>query len=172
MNLPNYELETVSVARLSLSLVLVFLLTSLFILFPGENEVNSDTTLRKVKVFFPNSKLSSEPVDCKEVFPVRRWIDSTTYPPMGAMRELLKGPTAEEKKNGFGTSINSGVALRGLWIEDGLAKVDFSGRIEEGGGTCWVKSILSQIRTTLEQFDNVEKVKIHVGGRSERILQP
>ncbi|MCF7875914.1 GerMN domain-containing protein [Candidatus Bipolaricaulota bacterium] len=170
----SYGFETVSIRRLILSLFLAILLAFL-LLFPERkaNKESSNKVWNKVEVFFQNSELNTEKNSCLEVHSVQRWVDSTTYPPMAALRELLKGPTEEEKKEGYFTSINSGVMIKGFWIEEETAKVMFSGRIEdEVAGTCLVRSIISQIHTTLIQFDNIEKTKVYVNKRSAKALQP
>lgn len=171
MNDLNFKFGAVPVRRLASTLLLAFLLVFL-LLSPKQKPESSNTALKKVKVYFGNSELNiGEHYDCTEVFPVTRWVDSTAYPPMAALRELLKGPTKREKKEGYHTSINYGVGIKGLWIEDGLAKVDFTGRIAEGGGSCWVGGNVSQIRATLKQFDYIDEVKLFAGGRL-RGIQP
>lgn len=155
----NRKFKSVPITRLALSLMLALLLTFL-LLSHEENKNSSNKVRKKVKVYFGNSKLNTkEYYDCTEVFPVTRWVDSTAYPPMAALRELLKGPTKREKKEGYLTSINSGVGIKGLWVENGVAKVNFTGRFWEGGGSCWVRANESQIKATLKQFGDIKKVK-------------
>jgi len=172
MNYLDFKLETVSVTRLFIALLLAFLL-SFFLLSSDQETKSSDETWKKVKVYFGNSELDTGEVDCTEVFPVTRWVESSAYPPMAALRDLLKGPTEEEKEEGYFTSINSGVAIKGFWVGDEITKVRFSSRIEESlGGTCRVANIHSQIITTLKQFDNIDKVRVYVNDRFKRALQP
>ena len=138
-----------------LALLLTFLLLS-----SEKKEKDPHEVWRKVRVFFGNSKLNTKDhYDCSQVFPVTRWVDSTAYSPMAALQELLEGPTKEEKEEGYLTSINSGTALAGLWVEDGIAKVNFTGRFSEGGGSCWVLANVSQIKATLKQFDYINDVE-------------
>lgn len=133
MNYLDFELETVSVTRLSISLFLAFLLTFL-LLSSGQDTKNSNESWQKVKVYFGNSELDTDKDSCLEVHPVTRWVDSSAYPPMAALRELLKGPTEEEREEGYGTAINSGVGIKGLWVEEGLAKVDLRVRWQRAEG--------------------------------------
>jgi spore germination protein GerM len=158
----NCRFKTVSIRRLILSLLLVILLAFL-LLFPEQetNKKNPNKVWKKVKIYFGNSDLNTNKYyDCSEVFPVTRWVDSTAYPPVAALRKLLEGPTKEEKKTGYVTAINSGVGIAGLWVENGLAKVKFTGRFREGGGSCWVKANVSQIKATLKQFGEIKKVNL------------
>ncbi|MFH1030692.1 MAG: GerMN domain-containing protein [bacterium] len=125
-----------------------------------------------VKVYFNNSKLDPE-FSCNKVFPVEREIYDTKAVARAAIEELLKGPTEDEKANGFFTSINSGVKINSLSIENKIARIDFAEGIEyQVGGSCRVSAIRAEITETLKQFDSVDEVIISVNGRTKDILQP
>ena len=90
-----------------------------------------------------------------------------------SLEELFKGPTDTEKNAGFSTSINPGVKIQSLTIENGTAKVDFNEQLEyQVGGSCRVSAIRAQITQTLEQFPTIKNVIISINGRTEDILQP
>jgi len=126
----------------------------------------------KIKVFFNNSQFDPE-FSCVKVFPVERIIPKTQAVAKAAIEELLKGPSEEEKINGFFTSINPGVKIQKLTIEKGVAKVDFDQQLEfQVGGSCRVGAIRSQIEQTLKQFPTVKNVIISIDGRTEDVLQP
>jgi spore germination protein GerM len=125
-----------------------------------------------VKAFFSNNNLDPE-ISCTKVFPVERNVPKTEAVARAALEELLKGVTNEEKDQGYFTSINPGVQIQKLTIEDGIAQVDFDQTMEEGmGGSCRVSAIRAEITETLKQFPTVKEVIISVGGRTEDILQP
>ncbi len=125
-----------------------------------------------VKVYFNNNKLDPE-YSCNKVFSANRQIESTQSVAKAALTELLAGPTEEEKKDGFFSSINQGVVIQKLTIENGVAKVDFNEKLEEqAGGSCRVSAIRTQITETLKQFATVDSVIISINGRTEDILQP
>ncbi len=125
-----------------------------------------------VKAYFNNSKMDPG-VSCNKVFPVDRIIFKTSIVARAALEELLKGPTQEEKANGFSTNINSGVKIEKLTIENGVAKVEFNEKLEfQVGGSCKVATIRWQIIETLKQFPTVKDVIISINGRTEDILQP
>jgi len=132
----------------------------------------SETTT--VQVFFPNSELdTSDPLDCGAVFATERTIPNTTAVGTAAINELLEGPTATESAEGYATSINDGVTLQSLTIENGVAYADFSSQLDEDiGGSCLVTSIRAQIEETLLQFPTVNSVVISIDGETEEILQP
>lgn len=125
-----------------------------------------------IKVYFNNSNLDPE-YSCNKVFSVNRQIEATQSVAKAALTELLAGTTEEEKNDGFFTSINQGVAIQKLTIENGVAKVDFDEKLEEQvGGSCRVSAIRAQITETLKQFSTVDNVIISINGRTEDILQP
>ncbi len=125
-----------------------------------------------VKAFFNNSDLDPE-YSCDKVFPVERQIPKTQAVGQAALKELLRGPTEEEKEEGYSTSINSDVQIQSLTIENGEARVDFNERLEfQVGGSCRVTAIRTQIEETLKQFPSVDTVVISIDGRTEDILQP
>ncbi|MDP3052664.1 MAG: GerMN domain-containing protein, partial [bacterium] len=126
----------------------------------------------KVKIYFNNSNLDPE-ASCNKVFAVERYISKTPAVGQAALEELLKGPTDTEKAGGYFTSINPGVKIQKLTIENGTAKVEFDEQLEfQVGGSCRVAAIRAQIVQTLKQFPTVKEVVISINGRTEDILQP
>ncbi|MHB1005265.1 MAG: Gmad2 immunoglobulin-like domain-containing protein [Chloroflexota bacterium] len=90
-----------------------------------------------------------------------------------SLQELLKGPSADDKKAGLDTAIPSGVTLKGLRIENGTAYADFDQKLQQGvSGSVRTMSIRRQITMTLQQFSTVQKVVISIDGKTEGILQP
>jgi len=132
--------------------------------------VATETTT--IKVFFNNDKLDPQ-ISCNKVFPVERIIPKTEAIGRAALEELLKGTNDDEKDGGYTTSINNGVKINSLVIENGIAKVDFDQAIQyQVGGSCRVSAIRAQITETLKQFSSVKEVVISVNGNSEEALQP
>lgn len=125
-----------------------------------------------VKAYFNNSNMDPE-FSCNKVFPVERIVPKTLAVGRAALEELLKGVTDVEKNAGFFTSINSGVKIQSLTIENSAAKVDFDEQLEfQVGGSCRVAAIRAEITETLKQFPTVASVTISINGRTEDILQP
>lgn len=139
-------------------------------LTPGK--VATATSTMTVKAFFSNNNLDKE-ITCTKVFAVDRQVTKTVSTARAALEELLKGPTEEEKSQGYFTNINPGVKIQKLTIEAETAKVDFDETMEQGmGGSCRVSAIRAEITETLKQFPAVKNVIISVNGRTEDILQP
>lgn len=125
-----------------------------------------------VKAYFNNSFMDPE-FSCNKVFPVEREVPRTLAVARAALTELLKGPTEAEEAESFFTSINPGVKIQSLIIENGVAKVDFDEQLEfQVGGSCRVSAIRAEITQTIKQFPTVNSVIISINGRTEDILQP
>ncbi|GEM_PF-1457710 len=150
---------------------------SLFMLYADKDHVEKIANTLKfdkmtVKAFFNNNKLDLA-VSCNKVFSVERTVFRSPSVGRIALEELFKGPTDKEKNNGYFTSINPGVKIQSLYIEDGVVKADFDQTLEQGvGGSCRVTSIRAQIVSTAKQFPGVKDVIISINGRTEDILQP
>lgn len=130
----------------------------------------SETT--KVKIYFNNNKLDPE-ISCNKVFPVEREVSKTVAVAKAALEQLLEGPTETERNQQYLTSINSGVKIQKLIIENNIAKVDFDETLEKAvGGSCRVSAIRAQITETLKQFPTIKSVIISINGRTEDVLQP
>ncbi|MDX9739004.1 MAG: GerMN domain-containing protein [Candidatus Dojkabacteria bacterium] len=141
-----------------------------YIDFPVMLEVESKSI--EVKVFFPNEGMGSTE-DCSLVYPVIRTIPETLAVGKASLEELFNGLTKEETSSGYYTNLNDGVVIQSLTISNGVARADFSSKLDEGvGGSCKVTSIRAQIEETLKQFPTVNSVIISIDGQIEDILQP
>lgn len=127
-----------------------------------------------VKIFLSDSRFANEPYfDCSKTIAVERSVAKTQAVARAALEALLRGATKEEISQGFISSINPGVRIQKLTIENGTAKVDFDEQLEsQVGGSCRVAAIRAQITETLKQFPTVSSILISVNGRTEDILQP
>lgn len=127
-----------------------------------------------IKVYWTTDKTGNDPdFNCQDVQAATRQITKTKETGRAALEQLLQGPNVEEKQAGFKTSLNAGVKLQSLSINQGIAKADFDQKLEQGvGGSCRVASISAQIKQTLLQFPSVQEVVISINGRTEDILQP
>ncbi|OGY42441.1 MAG: hypothetical protein A2Y67_00150 [Candidatus Buchananbacteria bacterium RBG_13_39_9] len=126
-----------------------------------------------VKVFFGNEKKNPGAMDCSLVYPVERKIAKTQTIALASLNELIKGPTEEEKNQGYYSNINTWTTVNKVTIKDSAAYADFANSLEDQvGGSCRVAAIASQIRETLKQFPTVKNVVISINGRTEDILQP
>ncbi len=128
--------------------------------------------ITQVKVHF-NVPEEGQP-DCAKTFAVTRAVPKTQAVAKAALEELLKGPTQiEAEKFGVFSSINPGVKLQSIVIQDGLARADFDEQLQfQVGGSCKVQAIRAQLTNTLKEFPSVKEVLISINGRTQDILQP
>jgi spore germination protein GerM len=134
--------------------------------------LKSSEEIMTIKVFF-NNNIMDPAISCEKVFAVNREVPKTTAVARAALEELLKGVTYSDVNQGFSTSINEGVKIQSLTIENGVANVDFNEQLGyQVGGSCKVSTIRAQIIQTLKQFPTVKNVIISINGRTEDILQP
>lgn len=134
--------------------------------------LKSSGEIMTIKVFF-NNNIMDPAISCEKVFAVNREVPKTTAVARAALEELLKGVTYSDVNQGFSTSINEGVKIQSLTIENGVANVDFNEQLGyQVGGSCKVSTIRAQIIQTLKQFPTVKNVIISINGRTEDILQP
>ena len=124
-----------------------------------------------VSVYFPNTKLDPQHLDCSVVFPSRRAVLSGDVA-KAALEALLQGPTDDEKTSGAFTSLPEDVELRPLVVKNGVATADFSSSLNRVAGSCRVGSIRAQVEKTLLAVDGVQAVVITVNGKTEDVLQP
>lgn len=99
----------------------------------------------------------------------------STPGPEEALKELLKGPTADEEQQGLSTAIPEATSLLGYEEEGGRATADFSEELASfGGGSAIVQAITNQVNNTVMANDpTVKSVSITVDGvPASEALQP
>lgn len=145
-----------------------------------QNETSSSTENPEeqknlsLKLYFPNTVYNPEMLDCSLVYEVKREVPYTKSVASVALAELIKGPTADEKINGYLSVIPEGTKINLIKIENGILFVDFNKEVESGGGSCSFASRLSSLNKTLKQFSTVKEIKYSVEGNSnqDEIFQP
>ncbi|OGY47604.1 MAG: hypothetical protein A2840_00245 [Candidatus Buchananbacteria bacterium RIFCSPHIGHO2_01_FULL_47_11b] len=127
-----------------------------------------------VTVYFSNSELDPNQIDCSVVYPVIREVSFTPQLIIASIGELLRGPTTKDQGLGYFTSIpQAGVQVQSLEVKDGTVYIDFNSALDEGvAGSCRVLAIRAQITETLKTFSDTDQVVISINGETEEILQP
>lgn len=130
--------------------------------------VNNKDEKVKISVFFNNKDN-----ECDKVVAVEREITKVVGIGEASINELLTGPTATEKIDGYTTSINDGVSIKSIKKVGDTVNIDFNSKLGEGvAGSCKVGAITSQIKNTLTQFPTIKNVVLSIDGVSSEILQP
>ncbi|MGZ8694131.1 MAG: GerMN domain-containing protein [Gaiellaceae bacterium] len=111
-----------------------------------------------VKVFAPRG---GPGLSCARVFPLRRTV-STPAVLTGALRALLAGPGAAERRAGYGGWFSAATAgrLRSVRITRGVAYIDFrdfSRVIPNASSSCGSSMLLAQLNRTATQFPTVRR---------------
>jgi hypothetical protein len=119
----------------------------------------------RVKVFAPRRDPG---LRCDRVLPLWRTVRSPAVL-TGAMHELLRGPTAAERRKGYGGWFSRRTAdmLRSVRIAAGVAYVDFddfSSVIPNASSSCGSSLLLAQLDRTARQFPSVRRAVYSFGG--------
>lgn len=144
----------------------------------SEKTVSQEEGTRVVKLFFSNKSKDPKMLQCAKVYPVERALKEEEIAQKGIIRmtleALLKGPTEEEKNQGFITSLNPETKIRNVKLANKKAEVDFSKELSEGaGGSCLVSAIRAQIEETLKALPEVKEVVLYIEGQNaDEVLQP
>jgi Sporulation and spore germination/Immunoglobulin-like domain of bacterial spore germination len=93
-----------------------------------------------------------------------REVQATPAVGAAAVRELLAGPTADDRSAGLQSEIPSGTKLNGLTIDNGVATVDLSRAFQSGGGSTSMQLRVAQVVYTLTQFRSVKRVRFRIDG--------
>ncbi len=122
-----------------------------------------------VALYFPNSRLDPDMIDCAMVFPVHRLVESPLRP-AGVLRLLIAGPDSAEQAAGYFTSIPAETMVLSTQVADSIAYIDFD--VPPLGGSCRVISIRAQIESTAVANFGVTKAVISQRGDVGAALQP
>lgn len=122
-----------------------------------------------VRVFFPRGNVRS---DCSRVQSRQRRVRAPAVL-RGALTELLRGPTAGERRQGYGGWFSGRTAgrLNSVRLSGGLARVDFRDfrRIIPNASTsCGSAMLLAQLDRTVRQFPTVHRVVYSFDGSITR----
>ncbi|MCE5223473.1 GerMN domain-containing protein [bacterium] len=102
--------------------------------------------MKKIELYFGNSKMDPQSEDCTAVFPVTREILILANP-SDILHLLIQGPSASEKEKGYYSSLPFGASINSIEKKDKQISVDFKSL--HAGGACQIDGILSEISHTL-----------------------
>lgn len=126
----------------------------------------------RVSVFFPRGTATA---DCARVLAVPRRVEGPAVL-TGALRALLRGPTAAEQRLRYGGwfSARTAGALRSVRIRYGVALVDlrdFSRAIPNASSSCGSALLLAQLDRTATQFPSVRRAVYSFDGSAARFYE-
>ncbi len=87
-----------------------------------------------------------------------------------ALAELLKGPNAEEKTQGFYTEIPKGTQLLGVTQDPKVVTINLSGQFATGGGSTSITQRLEELKRTVKALDTQHEITVQVEGKPLELL--
>lgn len=125
-----------------------------------------------IKVFFT---FGPSQTDIGKPTAVTRQVPKDKATIRGALEELLKGPTAEERAAGYTSWFSEKTAgmVKGVSLHGGRAIVDFanfSRIIPNASSSAGARMLLGELSTTVFQFSNVREVEYRFDGDNEKFM--
>lgn len=136
----------------------------------------ADPASTRLRLFFSNDRLASDPGDCAAVFMVERSVPKTGAVATAALNQLFAGPTPAEREAGYRSFFSPATAglLRRVRIRGGTAYVDLHDlreRLSGATSSCGAAEFQSQMSRTLRQFPAVERVIYAIEGDPRRFYE-
>lgn len=120
-------------------------------------------------LYFLNNIKDPNLIDCTLVYPVvRKSMDQPS--PEFIMNQLIKGPSDQEKKEGYVSGIPKECRVNFVSISNGKVIVDF--KPFHIAGSCATGAFTAQVKQTALRFPFAREVQITIQGKSKEILQP
>jgi len=135
----------------------------------GKSQSKKAPVRTEVKVYFYH-----DPGEYIDLSPVTRIVNAVT-PARAAVEGLLKGPTAQEEKRGFGSLVSaSDFRIGSLAITDGIAVIDFVPTPNWHGwpGDLGPVRFKKAVELTLKQFATVKEVIVSLNGDKDFDAEP
>jgi spore germination protein GerM len=126
----------------------------------------------RVKIFLARGSPGPR---CDRVFPVFRAVPAPAVL-KGAMQALLRGPTAAERRRGYGGWFSAKTAgmLRSVELARGVASVDFKDFrriIPNASSSCGSALLLAQLNRTATQFPTVRRAVYSFNGSKKAFYE-
>lgn len=87
-----------------------------------------------------------------------------------AVQELLEGPTAEEKEQGFYSEIPKGTKLLGMKENNDTVTINLSSHFTTGGGSTSIQQRMEEVKQTVYSVDSHHKLNLAVEGQALETL--
>jgi spore germination protein GerM len=96
--------------------------------------------------------------------------EAKSEPLQFALTELLKGPNAEEKTQGFYSEIPKGTQLLGLTEDRDTVTINLSKQFTSGGGSTSMEQRFEELKQTVFSIDSSHKINLDVEGKPLELL--
>ncbi|MGC9125276.1 MAG: Gmad2 immunoglobulin-like domain-containing protein, partial [Caldisericaceae bacterium] len=113
--------------------------------------VNYNVPFKKIEVYYGNTVLNKDMIDCTKVFPVARRIsENSKNPVLDSVMLLINGPTKQELTDGYFASTPNNLTVNFVKETGNSIQVDFGKELMDvGGGSCKVGAIRAEITRTV-----------------------
>jgi len=96
--------------------------------------------------------------------------DAKSEPLKFALNELFKGPTPEEKSQGYYSEIPKGTKLLSLKKKNDAVDINLSQQFSSGGGSTSIDQRFEELKQTVYSVDNSHKINLSVEGKPLELL--
>lgn len=126
-------------------------------------------------VYFGNSKFDPQ-TSCTKVFPITRKVPYTPGVARAALTELFKGPTENERTEGYTSLFSSKTAgiLKNIRILNNIAYIDLNdirSIIPSASASCASASFFAETENTLKQFSTIKKIIFAINGDTKTFYE-
>lgn len=122
-----------------------------------------------VEIYLLKSK-KTQGVTYLEYVPVHRSLKKPTQQLQTAIIELLKGPTPEEKKQGYNSEIPSQTQLISIKFKNNAYTINLSDDFQFGGGTDSMKARVYQLIKTASNASEGKDVYLELDGEQTDVI--
>lgn len=148
--------------KIALAVIGILLFSFLAYVFINKSK---DKTQEGVKVFF--CKLIGNQIVTE---PVLRKMQNNETSIKFAIKNLLEGPTKEEKEKGFFSEIPVGTRLIDIKEEVDQLRINLNDQFISGGGTESMVSRMNQLKNTALKSEPIRKVYVDIDGKQLEVL--
>ena len=133
----------------------------------GQGRAGSQSATETVRVFFTSGE---------QLAPVVRAVPSSGDQVTAAIRWLLAGPTAGERRRSLDSAVPSGTRLRSVTVDDGTATIVLDGRFATGAGTTRAlasaaySARLAQVTFTATAVPGIRRAQVSAPGMKTVLL--
>ncbi len=142
---------------------------------PGQGKIDKDHDKKTGEKLIPEKEIKiylvhfNEKTEKMSLRAVNRRIKAEDQV-QAALEELVKGPTAQDKKRGLLTAIPADVKIRSVAVRNGVAVINFNEAVEKNANGTIILSRVDQIVYTATQFPGVRGIIIQINGKTRTTI--
>ena len=121
-------------------------------------------------VYFVTTDDAGLPVDPPHVEPVVRRQQTNRSAAEFALRELLSGPTVDERAMPVRTAVPVATELLGVFVRNGVADVNLTAQFETAGAELLHLLRIAQVVWTLTELPDVRAVRFRIHGAPQPVI--